>query len=220
MRALFCRCSLNLKVFHVYIWYFIPILMLGLYSFLLAATIQTVLLLKSIMFGFDIFGLIHIHSLYLKVFPLLFLEYIIKNVRYGPFYINYLFIEFTENVPSCDMHHYWDMKWPISGYEILVISHSPRVRLRWERAGLWSEMAVSVSLCLLRSLSDVCCLGWFQCYKSPGGVCLKLKLHDQSWKWSQRALLNSDPNKDTHQNPTVHPAEKPSVCPSLVTSHL
>ena len=39
------------------------------------------------------------------------------------FYIKHLFIECKENLPYRD----WDVKRSLSGYEILVISHSPTV---------------------------------------------------------------------------------------------
>ena len=59
----------------------------------------------------------------------LFVEYIIKNViRYRPFHVVILyelFIEFTENVLHRDIYRYRDNELPISGYDILVISHSP-----------------------------------------------------------------------------------------------
>lgn len=38
--------------------------------------------------------------------------------------INYLFIEFTENVLYCDVHYYWDMKLPVS-YHTVLPNHDP-----------------------------------------------------------------------------------------------
>ena len=41
------------------------------------------------------------------------------------FYLNYLFIEFKENLQYRDMYRHRDMKGSLSGYDILAISHSP-----------------------------------------------------------------------------------------------
>lgn len=42
------------------------------------------------------------------------------------FSINCLFIEFTENTLHCDMYRHLAMKSSLSGYQILVLLHSPR----------------------------------------------------------------------------------------------
>lgn len=74
------------------------------------------------------------------------------------------FFELTENVHSCDMYRYLDMKWPIAGYEILVVSHSPsgllqnvdktidfnvgsmnmKIILRFLKAFLWYTISVTI----------------------------------------------------------------------------
>lgn len=75
-----------------------------------------------------------------------------------------LWAELTINVPCCDMYCYMDMKRPLTGYQISVISHSPDWwwEREWSPSGNIRRATLKASKILLQQLPNhLVCFSWF-----------------------------------------------------------